>query len=152
MSECLDAPTVPAPFRPFLLQQIRAHDTFGIWSSRGDDELIAPYIVDKEKRKTIPVVGDPDAKTIFRVKVFYAALSLAIEKRSGVMASALYDLSSEGFGRIVLTAGRLVVVNRHVRDLHRFGFLDAGALEAEAAKLIDQAVALIERFPEVANL
>jgi probable nitrogen fixation protein len=31
-------------------------------------------------------------------------------------------MSHEGFGRTVLTTGRLIVVNRYLRDVHRFGF------------------------------
>ena len=34
----------------------------------------------------------------------------------------MMKMSHEGFGRMILTAGRLIVVNKHLRDVHRFGF------------------------------
>jgi len=44
-----------------------------------------------------------------------------------------------------------VVLNKTLRDVHRFGFDSLEKLEEEAMKKIDEAVALIEKFPEVAN-
>jgi probable nitrogen fixation protein len=139
-------------FLPFLIQQIRAHDTYGVWEGKPNEALIEPFIVDKAKRKTIPVIGDPDARTMARVRQFHGALALAIERRTGVMATPMFELSHEGFGRVILTASRLVVINRYLRDIHRFGFLSVEALEQEAGKLIEEAVGLIERFPELARL
>ena len=46
----------------------------------------------------------------------------AIERATGVMVSPMMKMHHEGFGRMVLTAGRLVVVNKQLRDVHRFGF------------------------------
>jgi probable nitrogen fixation protein len=37
------------------------------------------------------------------------------------MVTPMTKMSHEGFGRTVLTTGRLIVVNRHLRDVHRFG-------------------------------
>lgn len=146
--------TTPAPpsFCQELVQQIRAHDTYGVWEGKADDTLLDPFIIDKAKRKAIPVIGDPDAKVLSRVRQFYGALGIAIERRAGVMASPVIELSGEGFGRVVMTASRLVVVSRYLRDIHRFGFLTKETLEEEGQKLITEAVGLIERFPEVARL
>ena len=53
---------------------------------------------------------------------------------------------------MLLTAGRLVVISRTLRDVHRFGFDDLAALAAAGGKLVDEAAAMIDRFPEVADL
>jgi probable nitrogen fixation protein len=47
---------------------------------------------------------------------------VAIERETGQMVSPMMKVSHEGFGRMVLIAGRLVVVNKQLRDVHRFGF------------------------------
>ena len=52
---------------------------------------------------------------------------------------------------MVLTAGRLVVLNRHLRDVHRFGFETMEKLGAEGGKYVLQAIEMIEKYPEVAN-
>jgi probable nitrogen fixation protein len=60
-------------------------------------------------------------------------------------------LHHEGFGRLVLTAGRLIVINKHMRDVHRFGFESKEKLESEGEKLIQSALEWIEKYPEVAH-
>jgi probable nitrogen fixation protein len=60
-------------------------------------------------------------------------------------------MSHEGFGRMVVTAGRLIVINKHLRDVHRFGFLSFAKLAEEGEKLVLDAVSWIEKYPEVAK-
>ncbi len=48
-------------------------------------------------------------------------------------------------------AGRLVVVNKQLRDVHRFGFLSLEKLAEEGAKYVQQGIEMIEKFPEVAK-
>ena len=50
-----------------LVKQVRAQDTYGAWNKKGDEPLLASFILDKEKRRSMPVVGDPDAQTLARV-------------------------------------------------------------------------------------
>ncbi|MBF0168034.1 MAG: NifX-associated nitrogen fixation protein [Alphaproteobacteria bacterium] len=135
-----------------LVRQIRAQDAFGAWARKSEADLLEPYIVDREKRKTIPIIGDPDPDIIERVEMFYRAIGLAVEKRTGLIASPMLKINHEGFGRVVLLAGNLVVLSKHLRDVHRFGFETLESLEAEGSKLTDKAVEMIERFPEVARL
>ncbi|TIX51634.1 NifX-associated nitrogen fixation protein [Alteraurantiacibacter aquimixticola] len=151
MSETtLEKPVIEG-FAKDLVAQIRAEDTHGSWDRKSDMELLEPFIVDKEKRKLIPIIGDPDPDTLWRLELYYGALCLAIEKRCGKMVSPMMKMSHEGFGRMVLICGRLVVLSKSLRDVHRFGFLSMEKLNAEAEKVITSAIAMIERFPEVAD-
>ncbi len=134
-----------------LVKQFRAQDPHGAWDKKSDRDLVEPLIVDKEKRKAIPIVGDPDPEVLWRVDLFYNAVGLAIERRTGIMVSPIMKMHHEGFGRMVLTAGRLVVVNRYLRDVHRFGFPSLEKLAEEGEKLVAAGVAMIEKFPEVAR-
>lgn len=155
MSEALAAPAASVGDTLFfqeLVKQWRAQDTHGHWDRKPDAELLAPYVLDKAARRAIPIMGDPDPKTLWRLELFYNALGVTIERRTGRMASPMLKISHEGFGRVLLTAGRLVVVSRMLRDVHRFGFDSLEALAAEGTKLADAAVAMIERFPDVADL
>ncbi len=116
-----------------------------------DLDLIAPYIITKEQRREVPIIGDPDPETLWRLELFYNAVGLAIERATGIMVSPIMKMHHEGFGRMVLTAGRLVVVNKHLRDVHRFGFETAGKLAEEGDKLVRAGVDMIGKFPEVAK-
>ncbi len=139
-------------FRKTLVLLFRAEDSYGAWEGKSDDAILAPFILDKEARAALPIIGDPDPDILWRLELFYKAVGITVEKRTGIMASPIMKMSHEGFGRMVLTAGRLVVVSKHLRDVHRFGFPSLEKLSADGAKLVREAVALIEKFPEVAEL
>lgn len=134
-----------------LIKQWRAQDAHGAWDKKSDLELLEPYILDKEKRRQIPIMGDPDPETLWRLELFYNAVGLSVERATGVMVSPMMKMHHEGFGRMILTAGRLVVVNKHLRDVHRFGFESLKKLVDEGEKLVAEATAMIEKFPEVAK-
>lgn len=144
--------TATSPFIQDLIRLLRAEDSFGAWDKKSDEAVLEPFILTKEKRREIPIIGDPDPDILWRLELFYRAVGLGIERRTGLIASPIMKLSHEGFGRMLLTTGRLVVVLKNLRDVHRFGFLSLEAMAEEAEKLIGQAVEMIERFPEVARL
>ncbi len=140
-----------AIFLKELIKQWRAQDAHGAWDKKTDLELLAPYIVTKEQRREMPIMGDPDPETLWRLELFYNAIGLSVERVTGIMVSPMMKMHHEGFGRMVLTAGRLVVINKHLRDVHRFGFESLEKLVAEGEKQVAAAVAMIEKFPEVAR-
>jgi probable nitrogen fixation protein len=134
-----------------LVKQWRAQDSYGAWEGKSDEELLEPYILDKEKRKTIPIIGDPDPETLWRMELYYNAIGLSIERASGIMVSPMMKMSHEGFGRQILTAGRLIVLNKQLRDVHRFGFPTMEKLAEEGEKAVAAALAMIESYPDVAR-
>ena len=142
---------IDAPFVQELIKQWRAQDTHGAWDRKSDLDLLAPYIIDKEARKQLPIIGDPDPEILWRVELFFNAVGLAIERATGSMVSPMMKMSHEGFGRQVLMAGRLIVVNKQLRDVHRFGFLSLEKLAEEGTKYVQQGIEMIEKFPEVAK-
>lgn len=151
MSSTAEAVASSELFLGELVKQYRAQDTYGTWDGKNNEQLLADYIIDKEKRKEIPIMGDPDPETLWRLELFYNAIGLSIERVTGIMVSPMMKMSHEGFGRMVLTAGRLVVINKYLRDVHRFGFNDMDKLAEEGGKLVDSAVEMINKFPEVAK-
>src|SRR5271165_5139672 len=144
-------PVMETPFVKELVKQWRAQDMHGAWEGKTDLDLLDPYILDKEKRREIPIMGDPDPETLWRLELFYNAVGLAIERQTGIMVSPMMKFHHEGFGRLVLTAGRLIVVNKHLRDVHRFGFDSLEKLGSEGARFVAAAVEMINKFPEVAK-
>lgn len=139
------------PFVRELAKVWRAQDTHGTWDTKSDAELLEPYVVDKEKRRALPIVGDPDPETIWRLELFFNAICLRIEKASGVMISPMLKIHHEGFGRMALIGGRLIVVNKQLRDVHRFGFDSFGKLAEEGEKYVKSGIEMIEKFPDVAK-
>ena len=139
------------PFIVELIKQMRAQDTHGTWEGKSDLQLLKPYIHTPEERRAIPIIGDPDPDTLWHLEIFYNAIAVAIERETGQMVSPMMKMSHEGFGRMVLIAGRLVVVNKQLRDVHRFGFASLAKLADAGGKFFDEAVAMIRAYPEVAQ-
>jgi len=144
-------PAIESVFVKELVKQWRAQDAHGTWDGKSDLELIDPYIITKKMRREMPIMGDPDPDTLWRLELFYNAIGLAIERSTGVMVQPMMKMHHEGFGRMVLIAGRLIVVNKNLRDVHRFGFDSLEKLAEEGAKLVAAGTGMIERFPEVAR-
>jgi probable nitrogen fixation protein len=134
-----------------LIKQIRAQDTHGTWEGKSDVQLLAPFILTAEQRKALPMMGDPDPETLWRLDLFHNAVGLCIERATGCMVSPMTKMSHEGFGRTVLTTGRLIVVNRYLRDVHRFGYASLAKLAEAGNKLVTEGVQMVNNYKEVAT-
>ncbi|BBE71960.1 NifX-associated nitrogen fixation protein [Oharaeibacter diazotrophicus] len=139
------------PFTRTLVRLLRAQDTHGAWDAKSDAEILKPFVVTREERRAMPIIGDPDPDVLWRIEMFYTAVGLQVESETGVMAGPMTKMSHEGFGRLILIAGKLIVLSRHLRDVHRFGFDDLSALATEGAKWVAKARAEIEAHPDVAR-
>lgn len=146
-----DLAALERPFLKTLVRVLRAEDSYGTWEGKPDTFVLRPFVVTKEERAEIPIIGDPDPDVLWRVEKFYTAIGLAIEQAAGVMAGPMMKMSHEGFGRVVLIAGRLVVLSKHLRDVHRFGFASYAKLAEEGEKHLNKAIELIEAHPSVAR-
>ena len=153
MADIEDKPAdLTAPFVRTLVRVVRAEDTFGVWERKSDAEILADFIVTKEQRRQIPIIGDPDPDVLGRVEKFYIAVGLDIERATGRMSAPMMKMSHEGFGRVILSVGRLVVISKSLRDVHRFGFESFDKLAEAGEKLVDDAKKWIDAYPAVADV
>ncbi|WP_105375132.1 NifX-associated nitrogen fixation protein [Neorhizobium huautlense] len=139
------------PFVRCLTRLIRAQDTYGWQDGASDTELLAKFIVTEEQRRQIPIIGDPRSGHDVGLNIFYTAGGLTIETRTGLVTTPTIMISDKGFGKVLLTTGRLVVFSKTVRDVHRFGFATLPKLAEAGAKLVNDAIAAIEAYPDVAR-
>ncbi|WP_319242604.1 NifX-associated nitrogen fixation protein [uncultured Propionivibrio sp.] len=135
-----------------MVRQMRALDSYGQFDGQPAERLLDPFVLTKERKAEIPLIGDPDETTIACVRAFYNAISVMIEKECGLMAVPLVHLSYEGFGRVLITVGKLVVLDRTLRDVHRFGFESLSRMKNEADKYLAVALEIVGKYPEVAGL
>ena len=135
-----------------MARQMRALDSYGQYDGQPVATLLEPFVLTQERKAGIPLVGDPDETVLARVKAFYNAIAVLIEKECGLMAVPLIHLTHEGFGRGLITVGKLVVLDRTLRDVHRFGFESLSKMKTEADKYLAVALEIVGRFPEVAGL
>ena len=147
-----DDPVLQTDFVKEMVKQMRAIDAYDTYEGWSDAKILDPFVMTKERKREIPVIGDPDEIVMARVKCFYNALSTLIEKECGQMAVPMVNLSHEGFGRAIITVGKLIVVDKTLRDVHRFGFKSLSNMKDEADKILSIAMNIIGKFPEAANL
>ena len=145
-------PVLTTVFGVEMVRQMRAIDSFGTYDSWTVAQILEPYVLTKEKKREIPIIGDPDEIIIARIKAFYNAISAMIEKECGLMAVPMMNLTHEGFGRALITVGKLVVMDRTLRDVHRFGFPSLSKMKDEADKILSVALNLVGEYPKVAGL
>jgi probable nitrogen fixation protein len=134
-----------------LIKQLRAIDTYDTYDGWSNAKIIDPIVLTKERKRDIPVVGDPDGITVARIKAYYNSLATLIEQKSGLMAVPVVNLSHEGFGRAFIMTGKLIVVDKILRDVHRWGFPSLEAMCVQSDKTIDKALELIEKYRAAAT-
>jgi probable nitrogen fixation protein len=139
-------------FMKEMAKQMRAIDAYDTYDGWSDAKVLDPFIMTKERKREIPVIGDPDEIVMSRVKAYYNALATLIEKECGQMAVPMVNLSHEGFGRAIITVGKLIVADKVLRDVHRFGFKSLSKMKDEADKVLSVAMNIIGQYPEVAKL
>jgi len=134
-----------------MIKQLRAIDAYDTYAGWSEAKIIDPIVLTKERKKNIPVIGDPDEITIARLKAYYNSLATLIEQKSGLMAAPIVHLSHEGFGRALIMVGKLVVVDKILRDTHRFGFASLEELKEKSDQTVERALALIEKYKAAAT-
>jgi probable nitrogen fixation protein len=144
--------TPPAPFARDLAALVRAGDPYGRLDDVPTERLLRSFVV-------APAAGGADgavacavdARTVERLRCFHQAVAAGVERAAKVMTSVVVDVNGEGFGLVVVLAGRLAVLVRPVRDAGGFGFPDPEALIAAGDRLVAQALETLDHHPEVAR-
>jgi len=130
-----------------LIGQVRALDQFGTWANRADEDiLVEKYVKSKEDLKNIPVIADIDEMQIQDIRLIFQAIALAFEKKTGMMCSVVMEMSHEGFGRAVVIADKIVIVNKFFKDAHRYSFRTYDKLVEEGEKMLDAAIKIYDEY------
>ncbi|MEY6433343.1 NifX-associated nitrogen fixation protein [Thioalkalicoccus limnaeus] len=145
-------PVLGSQFAIELVRQMRAIDPYGTYDDWPAHKILDPFVLTKERLRELPLVGDPDEIVVARVQAFYNAIAALVEAECGLRATTFFSLSHEGFGRALMTVGKLVVMDRALRDVHRFGFPSASKMKDEADKLLSVALEIIGEHPRVAGM
>lgn len=147
-----DDPLLTDGFVQQLVRQVRALDHYGQYDTYGPAQLLDPFILTRERKRGLAMLGAPDEQVIARIEAYYNALAIVIEQHDELPAVPLVHLSPEGFGRVLITVGRLVVLDRTLREAHRFGFASLAKLQATADQALQQALTLITEYPAIPAL
>ncbi len=144
--------TIPAvyesAFMKELHRQVKALDAYGAREGWDIERLFEPFF----RKYPIEAGCTMDRAAMSRVSTFYQALAVLIEGECGQMVTPVININDEGFGRVLLIVGKLVILDKTVRDAGRFRFASPEAMQAEAEKVLAVAVSLIGKYSEVAKI
>lgn len=130
-----------------LIRQLRATDQFGNWAKMSDEELlIKKFVKTKEDLRSIPIIADIDEMLIGEIKMMFKAIALQFERKTGVMCNVVMEMSHEGFGRCIVFAGRIILVDKYFKDAHRFGFRTLEKLYEEGQNYLDKSYEAYEQY------
>ena len=134
-------------FTEELIRQLRATDQFGNWSKMSDEELLTKkYVKTKEDLKNIPIIADIDEMLIGEIKMIFKAIALQFERKTGVMCNVVMEMSHEGFGRCIVFADKIILVDKYFKDAHRFGYRTIDKLYEDGQKYLDKAFGIYEQY------
>ena len=134
-------------FTEELIRQLRATDQFGNWSKMSDEELLTKkFVKTKEQLKEIPIIADIDEMLIGEIKMIYKAIALQFERKTGIMCNVVMEMSHEGFGRCIVIADKIVLVDKYFKDAHRFGYRTLEKLYEDGQKLLDRAFEIYNQY------
>jgi len=134
-------------FTEELIRQLRATDQFGNWAKMSDEELLTKkYVKTKEQLKEIPIIADIDEMLIGEIKMIYKAIALQFERKTGIMCNVVMEMSHEGFGRCIIIADKIVLVDKYFKDAHRFSYRTLDKLYEDGQKLLDKSFAIYEQY------
>lgn len=142
----VEASRTGGTFLEHLVRALRAADE-GLDSTTPDFELLGPLVLHPGARPA----GAADPEVFWRIEAFFRAVGASIEERTGVECLPILRMRREGFGMVVLLAGRLVAVSRWFQDATAFHFDSLEALAASGERLVHEGVEMIERHPDVAR-
>lgn len=134
-----------------LVGQVRALDQFGTWANKSSEDILKEkYVKTKEDLKNVPVIADIDEMQIQDIRLIFQALALAFEQKTGVMCSVVMEMSHEGFGRAVVIADKIVIVNKFFKDAHRYSFRTYDDLIQSGNKMLNDAIDIYSKYQLVA--
>lgn len=129
------------------MRLIRAQAASASREGKSDAELLGDLSITRKQRRAIPLSADPDPDVLWRVDIFYTAVGL--KDRGALRPDDIANDGDETHGAsddCPSPAGGWSLC----RDIHRFGFETFRKLAEAGTKLVDDATAAIEAYPDVA--
>lgn len=136
-------------FTKALVAQLRAIDTYNHWGRMSDDELIdKKYIKKKGQAGAAADCHIRDEQALFNIKMFFQTIATEFERETGELSNVMMEFSDEGFGRVVVIAGKVVIADKTIRDANNYGFKTREKLENEGTKMYQKALDNFNKYKQ----
>lgn len=135
-------------FTKALVAQLRAIDTYNHWGRLSDDDLIEQKFIKKKSEGGAANCHIKDESAIFNIKTFFQTIATEFERKTGELSNVLMEFSDEGFGRVVVISGKIVICDKTIRDANNYGFKTKEKLEDEGSKFFEKALNIYETYKQ----
>lgn len=141
------------PFERCIANLLDAYDKYGLNANRSREEKLKRlFLVDPSKLKGNSTLCEGESPAIKRQAIiFYQAVAMSLEIKSGSTVCSIVEWDDEGFGRAVVYSGRLVLAAQAWRQ-GQFGFTNMEDACREGEKLIASGLEWLEQYPAIARL
>jgi len=68
-----------------------------------------------------------------------------------MLTSVVINIDDEGNGNVLIYSGRLILLNKTIRDANKFSFKSTEDMLKQGSKVINGAMQLLEKYEEVAR-
>jgi probable nitrogen fixation protein len=143
----------PLPFENCVSSILDAHDRFGLMARKSKEEkLRRHFLLEPDSVKGSGAPCGIDAGPVRRqAEVFFKAVAMALDMRSGVQVCSIVELDDEGFGRAVIYSGRLVLASLAWRQ-GQFGFTSMDDVCREGERLVASGLEWLEKAPGLVRM
>lgn len=141
------------PFKTCILNILDSHDKYGLWARKSAEERLRKYfLLDSGAFKGAETVCGADSAPIRRqAAVFFQAVAMALEIRTGIRVCSIVELDEEGLGRAVIYSGRLVLTAYGWRQ-GQFGFLTMEDAEREGERFVAAGMEWLTKYPDMVRM
>lgn len=140
-------------FLESLLAIVGAHDIYGTYRQLSEEQKLSRFfLITPEERAEMESCGKQLEKSKAQTRLFFQAMALAIEQRTGRMVSSIVELNDDGCGRALLYSGRLVLLCKSIRGASPFAFVETERASKDGEKYIASSIEWLDKYPQISLL
>ncbi|MNI76631.1 hypothetical protein D3C73_1328750 [compost metagenome] len=137
----MEAERLISIFNKSLSRILDAYDYFEKGSGLNTEEKITRLaLFTPEEKSALGVDCRPSPRLRQQVENVFRALALTLEIETNSLVQSMVDMNSEGFGRAIVSSGRLILVSTTLRAGLRFPFTSLTKLDKFALMTLREAL------------
>ncbi|MBA9088745.1 putative nitrogen fixation protein [Fontibacillus solani] len=146
----VEAERLVSTFNKSLSRILDAYDYFEKGSGLNTEEKIARLaLFTAEEKLALGADCTPSPKLRKQVENVFQAMALTLEIETNSLVQSMVDMNSEGFGRAIVSSGRLILISTTLRAGLRFPFSSRIKLERFALNSLREALEWHSKHSEI---
>lgn len=138
-------------FNRSLCRLLDADDVFGkAGGLRQEDKIAKLLLFSPTDKQALGQDCTPSPKLRRQVEQVFQAMAITLEAETDSLVQSMVEMNGEGFGRAIVSSGRLILVTTPLRAGLRFPFTSQAKLEKFALSQLKEALDWLARHGDIA--